>query len=261
MESKMAKKRRQSPIFKIFQTQVLNSKVIKEMAFEQTIGDKRDNPDYIKKHFSEFVVETEKRAYEIFLETQNTSAPNALAEYLFDKMPETLHRDDLLPLFEENFEAIDSFFLSLSQSRKARAGYSFQYTIKELFKLLNYTFAEEPVINGQPDFLFPSVDHYQKNSIDCIIFTVKRIVRERWRQVTNEGTRGLGFYLATIDSKITVQELPRIKDNKINLVVPDTIKNEVPHYREADHVLTFESFILDKLDPADKAWRRRGIIS
>jgi hypothetical protein len=73
-------------------------------------------------------------------------------------------------------------------------------------------------------------------------------------------TRGLGFYLATIDDKITTQELPRIKDNKINLVVAVDIKERVPHYREAEHVITFETFLLDKLDPAVIAWERRGII-
>ena len=257
----MVRRRKKSPIFEVFKDYILSSDEIKKTALVKTLGDHANDQEYIKSNFSKLVTDTEKKAYEIFLISQNESAPIAISEYLADKLPETFTKNELLQSINIYFEDIDSFFLSLSQSRKARAGYSFQYTINELFHQLDYPFDEQPIINGQPDFLFPNKEYYLKNSIDCIIFTVKRVIRERWRQITNEGTRGMGFYLATIDDKITELELPRIKDNKINLVVPKEIKEKVPHYRDADHVLTFESFILDKLDPAVKAWKRRGIIS
>lgn len=37
------------------------------------------------------------------------------------------------------------------------------------------------------------------NAPDATIFTIKGTLRERWRQIVTEGTRGLGFFLATID--------------------------------------------------------------
>ena len=254
------RRRKPSPIFTLCKEHLLSSDSIKRAALLQVVGNKADDHDYIKTHFSDLVLRTESKAYEIFLESQQKAGPIAITEYLSSKLPKNFDMGILSEVITNSFDDIDSFFLSLSQSRKARAGYAFQFTIRELLLLLEYPFVEQPVINGQPDFLFPSVEYFQKNSIDCIIFTVKRIIRERWRQVTNEGTRGLGFYLATIDDKVTARELPRIKDNKINLVVPASIKENVPHYREAEHVITFETFILDKLDPSVKAWKRRGII-
>jgi len=132
--------------------------------------------------------------------------------------------------------------------------------LKTLFKKLNYPFDEQQVINGKPDFLMPSRNHYDTNSMDCIIFTVKRTLRERWRQIVTEGTRGLGFYLATIDESISGKQLGEMRDNRIHLVIPANIKGKVERYTSAHNVITFEEFFRYHLDPAVTRWKERGII-
>src|SRR5579863_8469794 len=94
----------------------------------------------------------------------------------------------------------------------------------------------------------------------CIIFTVKRTLRERWRQIVTEGTRGLGFYLATIDEKIAGRDLNEMLNSRINLVVPARIKTIRQDYEQAPNVITFENFFQYHLDPGMVRWRGAGII-
>ena len=127
-----------------------------------------------------------------------------------------------------------------------------------LFKILSYPFDEQVVINGKPDFLMPSAEHYRKNPMDCIIFTAKRTLRERWRQIVTEGTRGLGFYLATIDPKVTGSQLKEMLDHRIYIVCPESIREK--HYADKVNVLSFSKFFKDHLDPKMESWKRNGII-
>ena len=94
--------------------------------------------------------------------------------------------------------------------------------------------------------------------MDCIVFTAKRTLRERWRQIVTEGTRGLGFFLATIDDGVSQNQLDEMKRNRIYLVCPKHIKDDF--YREAINVITFSSFFEDHLDPAMKRWKKSGVI-
>ena len=127
-------------------------------------------------------------------------------------------------------------------------------------KQLNYPFDEQQVINGKPDFLMPSRAHYDRNPMDCIIFTAKRSLRERWRQIVTEGTRGLGFYLATIDEDISTAQLVEMMNHRIYIVVPSGVKNRVEVYTDAQNVITFEEFFKHHLDPAINRWKDKRII-
>lgn len=104
----------------------------------------------------------------------------------------------------------------------------------------------------------PSYDHYVKNAIDCIIFTAKRTLRERWRQIVTEGTRGLGFYLATIDEKISSNQLDEARNHRIYIVCPEEIRSG--YYSGKVNVLSFTQFFKDYLDPAMERWRRNNVI-
>jgi hypothetical protein len=106
----------------------------------------------------------------------------------------------------------------------------------------------------------PSRAYYDKNAPDCIIFTVKRTLRERWRQIVTEGTRGLGFFLATIDDAVSENNLEEMKKNRIYLVVPASLKSKITHYKDAVNVISFEDFFDDYLDPAMKRWKKAGVV-
>ncbi|MGB8769827.1 MAG: type II restriction endonuclease [Candidatus Korobacteraceae bacterium] len=168
--------------------------------------------------------------------------------------------NDLVRVLGENFYALDRFFLGLTQGRRPRAGAAFELVIRRLFVALNYPFSPQPIINGQPDFILPSVEYFRRNPMDAIIFTVKRTLRERWRQIVTEGTRGMGFFLATIDEAITPRDLKDMLASRIYLVVPTRIKAVRDDYANAPNVITFENFFVYHLDPAIVRWRAAGVI-
>lgn len=106
----------------------------------------------------------------------------------------------------------------------------------------------------------PGRKHYDTNPMDCIIFTVKTTVRERWRQIVTEGTSGLGFFLATVDKSISENQLAEMLRNRIYIVVSLDLKKSVAHYNTAADVISFEQFFRDQLDPAVKRWKKAKVI-
>lgn len=146
-----------------------------------------------------------------------------------------------------------------AQSRKARAGKAFEGIIRGLFKQCDYPFDENRVINGKPDFIMPSEDHFRAHAADCIIFTAKRTIRERWRQIVTEGTQGAAFFLASLDENVTTEQIGEMRKKKIYLVVPASMKASTV-YKHEPNVLSFEDFFADHLDPAVARWKRHKII-
>jgi hypothetical protein len=247
-------------LFDVFNRHALSWGDVVKMAVADALNSGRLSPAAVKSEFSSLVGEIESKAFSIYLTTQREAWAKAIEDYIPRVMPDSPTRADVIRTLSEHFDEFDRFFLSLAQSRKARAGQTFQTIIKTLFRQLGYPFSEQPVIDGKPDFILPSKEHFRKNPVDCIIFTVKRTVRERWRQIVTEGTRGLGFFLASIDRDVSVTSIEEMGRNRIFLVVPKKAKLEVAHYSQSTSVIDFETFFSDYLDPAVNRWRKAHLI-
>jgi len=241
-------------LFEIYKETMLSPSGVLEKAISESVPS--EGPAFIKKNFSKIIDEIGRKAFAIFLAEQKHAGERAVEIYFEGLLPANATRGECIKIVSGKFEEFDRFFLSLAQSRKPRAGSAFEGMIKNLFKKLNYPFAEQQVINGKPDFLMPSREHYDKNPMDCIIFTVKTTLRERWRQIVTEGTRGLGFFLATVDEGVSGTQLDEMLKNRIYLVVSKELKKKIPHYDAAINVLSFEQFFCDHLDPAVKRWKK-----
>jgi len=214
----------------------------------------------IKNNFDNLLEETEKEAYRLYLKYEKEYGRKVFSLLVDDlkKRGRIKNIEDVGEAIGDSFNLLDRFFLSISQSRRTRAGKAFEKIHNTLFKALDYPFDEQVVINGKPDFLMPSANHYKINPMDCIIFTAKRTLRERWRQIVTEGTRGLGFYLATIDKKVSSNQLAEMLIHRIYLVCPANIKKEF--YNDKVNVLNFTQVFKDHLDPKVKSWKRNKII-
>jgi hypothetical protein len=221
---------------------------IAEIAARKLASTQGGSPETLRRNFSTLTLEIEKVGYDIFLKKQSEVGEEVLSRFL------KTHTGQ--PVFQE----LNSFFLSLTQSRRARAGKTFEETIKGLFRRCGYPFEEQRVINGKPDFLMPSEAHYRKNAPDCIIFTAKRTLRERWRQIATEGVRGKGLFLATLDGGVSANQAEEMLANRIYMVVPKSLKQSKPVYQNAPNIISFEDFFTDHLDPAIARWRRAKII-
>lgn len=227
------------------------AKVLKEQKFN-------GRSLWLKRNFSMLVEEVQVRAFELYLESQAPAADIAFREILGPLLPSKPTKAQFFELLHDNFQAIDRFFLGLGQGRKSRAGSAMEFVIQTLISRLGYPYTPQAKIDGQPDFLFPSVEHFQKMAMDCIIFTVKRTLRERWRQIVTEGSKGLQFFLATIDENIATKELAIMKNHRVWMVVPKRVKADC--YRKIPNVLTFEDFLAQHLDPAMIRWEKNGVI-
>ena len=218
------------------------------------------NPSVLKENFDDAVSRSEMLAYEIYLQKEKQYGRRVFFEFArhLSATGEIRTADDLGRVLGDHFTSLDHFYLSLAQSRKSRAGKGFEDIHNALFSRLGYPFTAQAVINGKPDFIMPSVEYYRKNPMDSIIFTAKRTLRERWRQIVTEGTRGLGFYLATIDPAVSSEQLAEMMLHRIYMVVPQTLKTE--KYNGEENVISFVEFFRDHLDPRMDAWRRKGVI-
>ena len=219
-----------------------------------------DDPQNIKNNYDEIVVNGENYAYSVYLESQLNYGKEVISTFVQDLIEENqiTSISEIPSMIGDYFEAFDSFFLSLSQSRKTRAGSTFESIHNTLFQRLGYPFAYQQIINGKPDFVMPSVEYFRRNPSDCIIFTSKRTLRERWRQIISEGARGSHFFLATIDDSITTSTFREMRDNRVNIVCPEEIIRN--NYQNEDNVYSFHDFFTDHLDPALTRWSRNGII-
>ena len=71
----------------------------------------------------------------------------------------------------------------------------------------------------------------------------------------------MGFFLATIDGKVSAAQIREMKGERIQLVVPSKLKEDVRQYATAANVITFEDFLEDYLDPKMTKWKKYGVIS
>jgi hypothetical protein len=219
-----------------------------------------DDNVWIRQNFSNLVEHVQIDAYREYLAAEQSAGSKALSDVFLPLIGEHATAAQMVGVLGQYFYALDRFFLGLTQGRRPRAGGAFELLIKELFVQLRYPFSPQPIINGQPDFILPSIEHFRRNPPDAIIFTVKRTLRERWRQIVTEGTRGLGFFLATIDEKVAERDLEAMLQSRIHLVVPARVKTLRPDYEAAVNVITFEHFFQFYLDPAMERWRAAGVI-
>jgi len=218
-----------------------------------------DTP-FIRANLDTLVLEAETEGYRIYLDHEAAFCARVFETY-GDQLVESGEVKNVSELGARlglDYRKFDRFFLSLGQSRKSRSGTGFERINRGFLEVLGYPFTFQPAIDGTPDFVLPSMEHYNRNAMDCITFTAKRTLRERWKQITTEGAHGLGFYLATIDPKLSKPQLEEMNTHRIRVVCPKAIKDQA--YPHTVNVLSYAQFLDDHLDPAMERWRRNGVI-
>ncbi|MBY0285086.1 MAG: hypothetical protein K2W81_14130 [Sphingomonas sp.] len=231
---------------------------VTRQAILEALGEPPFDLNYIKDNFSRLVSDVQSRAYGLYLEAERRICGPVLADYVGSQTVGE-GKDNVLNSLSASFFVLDRFCLSLTQSRRTRAGSAFETVVTTLFEALGYPYTFQPELSGsKPDFVLPNLAHYGQFAADCLIFTCKRSLRERWRQVVTEGLTGQAFYLATIDEDLTAAELEKMKGRNVIVVVPVTIKSKF--YATALNVISFEVFFDHHLDPAVNRWKAHGVI-
>jgi hypothetical protein len=151
---------------------------------------------------------------------------------------------------------------SFAQSRKTRAGGSAQYQVEFILNQLGYQglYERQRKLNGTVDFLFPSLAMWEKDRRRCTVLSVKRTLRERYKQVFEElsATRGLTMYLMSTQTEaeaqkdITAEKVQVISQQNVYLVVRDAIKKK--RFARKASVLGFTDFFCKELPRLRAGW-------
>ena len=150
---------------------------------------------------------------------------------------------------------------SFEQSRKTRAGGSAEYHLQRLMESADYAgeFETQQILNGQVDFLFPSHQAWEHNREKCVIVSIKRSLRERYKQVFEELSIAQStVYLCVTETyeeakkDITKPKVKRLNEQNVYLVVRDEIKNI--RFAEDINVIGFTAFISESMPNCRAAW-------
>lgn len=140
------------------------------------------------------------------------------------------------------FSELDSIFLSAAQTRKSRAGLSFEHHVGRLFKDGRIRHEAQAVFGGRrPDFVLPDVKELNIKG-DAVIVSLKTTLRERWKQLALEKPLG-AIFLATVDDRVSGEAINEMEKNSISLIVPEALKKAKESvYAGFDNVITFRQF-------------------
>jgi EcoRII C terminal len=163
----------------------------------------------------------------------------------------TARTGGLVDAIVRGYPELDAIFLSASQTRKSRAGLSFE---KHLARVLTDGGIrhEEQVITGnrRPDFVLPDVKTLLAavpGDASALVLSAKTTLRERWKQVTMEKSDS-PLFLATVDDRISAPAIADMQEQKICLVVPEALKKaKESHYANKDNVITFRDFFDEQI--------------
>ena len=174
-------------------------------------------------------------------------------ETLFRRLEQCIVQERLQKGFMNEDEAdVDGFIkfsLSVHNRRKSRMGYSLEHHLAVVLEANEVSFTRGAVIEGKqrPDFLFPSLEVYNsamKDDPRLVMLGVKSTCRERWLQVLMESDKISRKHLFTIDRGITSEQMDRMEDKNLKLVVPLPVQKGYSKQQQKQMCSLFE-FIED----------------
>jgi hypothetical protein len=125
--------------------------------------------------------------------------------------------------------------LSTTQSRRSRAGNTFEKVIENILSVITCPFDNQSSLGTRfyndnnlgkmVDAIIPGKDHYVRNRTKCMMLTMKTTLRERWQEVVEElqRTNMPHIYLLTVDEGITSNVLGTLSSYNITVVVYDSL--------------------------------------
>jgi hypothetical protein len=147
------------------------------------------------------------------------------------------------------FGQLDGLFLSASQTRKSRAGRSFEQHVQRLLIDGRVRHQAQAVLGGRrPDFVLPDVATLNRaEDRNTVILSLKTTLRERWKQLGLERPHAPVF-LATVDDRVSTEAIADMAGNGIVLVVPESLKiSKEAVYEKQDKVITFRHFFDEEI--------------
>ena len=157
--------------------------------------------------------------------------------------------------FEQLFPYLREMFLSISQSRKMRGGRDFELQFERLLDLAEIPFEKYRRIY-RVDFMIPSNEAFQRDPTTAIIASVKRTLRERWKEVVDEllALRCPNTFIVTANNQISPEKVRKIcYDYRLHLVVWASYKRQ--NFDQEPLVLSYTQWFKEKVLALEQFWK------
>lgn len=161
-----------------------------------------------------------------------------------------LERHIVQKRIDQGFNDVDDFVsysLSVHNTRKSRAGHSFENHLEFIFgeNGLRFERGVYTEARSKPDFLFPGSTAYTNQDFPEEMLTmlgVKTSCKDRWRQVLREARRISDKHLATLEPAISENQTNEMIESRLQLVIPLSL-HETYTTTQRDWLWTIGRFI------------------
>lgn len=156
--------------------------------------------------------------------------------------------------------------LSTTQSRRSRAGKTFEQLVESLLEHFGIAFENQGSVSSgvfsaaglgkKVDAIVPSIENYTSNRSKCAVVTMKTTLRERWQEVAEELSRTNvpHIYLLTADQTITENVINTIRNYNIALVVYGAEKQK--KFSNHENVYSFYDFFTKEMRFIMQYWQK-----
>jgi len=163
------------------------------------------------------------------------------------------------------FPYIYRLALSNTQSRRSRAGKSFEAIIYKIYESLGYSYDSQSKVGRKTfsdlglgkkvDSILPNIDCFAKRRNKTIIGTMKTTLRERWQEVAEEieRTKIPEIHLLTVDEDISKSKAQEMANHNIIIVTYDWVANSTS-LAEMKNIISFEEYLFEEIPAILKFW-------
>lgn len=163
------------------------------------------------------------------------------------------------------FPYIYRLSLSNTQSRRSRAGATFEYIIYYLYDILEYSYDSQKKVGRKlfdtmglgkkVDSIMPSIEAYAQRRNKTIIGTMKTSLRERWQEVAEEieRTKIPEIHLLTVDEDISLNKAKEMAQHNIIVVTYEWVSNS-KKLKGMKNITSFEEYFFEELPVIYKYW-------
>jgi type-2 restriction enzyme ssoII len=165
------------------------------------------------------------------------------------------------------FPYIYRLSLSNTQSRRSRAGKTFEVIIYKVYEILGYDYDSQSKVGRKifdsvglgkkVDSILPSIEAFKERRNKAIIGTMKTSLRERWQEVAEEieRTKIPVIHLLTVDESISKSKAMEMANHNIIIVTFDWVANS-ENIKTMKNVISFEEYLFDEIPNILKFWKK-----
>jgi hypothetical protein len=275
--------------------QLIKSYRKKHIRTSQAIVDKvlKENPVYLQdiknKKVSQSILKLRELAWNEYLKDETyfnivlmqdlhtvLKTPKYILEMLVNQELTVLPKSELLVEVRKLcgeyagrvFPYIYQIALSNTNSRRSRAGKTFESVIYEVYDILQYSFDSQGKVGRKifsklglgkkVDSILPNIACYEQRRNKTIIGTMKTSLRERWQEVAEEieRTKIPEIHLLTTDEDISKSKAQEMANHNIIVVAYSWI-SESDSLASMRNIISFEDYLFEEIPSILKFWKEQ----